>query len=136
VQKRWLKQQRLELAGGASDLEQVNHGPDWLLDVERALDLEKIIHRISERSTRILLRRRDGIDWKSISKELGIPQQTAQNSFWREIRQVQLDLFDADSKKEISLGEHSLDGEREERHEKKPPFVSRTKGRRHRTGTD
>jgi hypothetical protein len=136
VQKRWLKQQRLELAGGASDLEQWNQGPDWLPDVERALDLKKIIHRLSQRSNRILLRRRDGIDWKSISEELGIPQQTAQNSFWREIRQAQLDLLTVDGKKSLSKGEQSPDGEKEERHEKKSSFASRTKSRRHRTGTD
>ncbi len=136
VQKRWLKQQRLELVGGASDLEERNHGPDWLSDVERALDLRKIIRRLSQRSTRILLRRRDGMDWKSISEELGIPQQTAQNSFWREVRQAQLDLLRTNGKKNISPGEQSLDGEKEERHEKKSPFASRTESRRHRTGTD
>src|SRR5260370_31574587 len=90
VQKRWLKQQRLELVGGASDLEARCHGPDWAEDVDRTLDLKKIIRRLSPRSNRILLRRRDRIDWKSIRAELGISQQTAQNSFCGDVRQAQL----------------------------------------------
>ncbi len=92
VQKRQHKTERLELLGGSADLDEQLHAPDWSADIDWQLDLKRIVRRLSQRSVRILLRRRDGIDWKSIAKELGIPESTAQNSFWREVRQAQLDL--------------------------------------------
>lgn len=124
LQKRWLKQQRLELVGGTGDLEERYYGPDWSRDVERALDLKKIIHRLSQRGNRILLRRRDGIDWRSIGEELGISEQTAQNSFWREVRQAQLDLLKMHSGKRIPRRTNSTDGENKTRDEHKTPFPS------------
>jgi hypothetical protein len=93
VQKRRRKMERLELLGGSADLDEQLHAPDWSADIDWQLDLRKIVRRLSQRSTRILLRRRDGVDWKSIAKELGIAESTAQNSFWREIRQAQLDML-------------------------------------------
>lgn len=130
VQKRWLKQRRIELVGGASDLEHRCHGSDWAHEVDRTLDLKKIIRRLSQRSNRILLRRRDGIDWKSIGEELGISEQTAQNSFWREVRQAQLDLLNTHrGKKENQTSRTSTGGEKESSHEEESPFVSRRKGR-------
>ncbi len=93
IQKRRRKMERLELLGGGADLDEPLHAPDWSVDIDWQLDLRKIVRRLSQRSVRILLRRREGVDWKSIAKELGIPQSTAQNSFWREVRQAQLDLL-------------------------------------------
>src|SRR5229473_653710 len=136
VQKCRLRRDRLEFVGGISEVEQRFPAADDVERVNRQLELKKIIRRLSPRSYRILLRRRDGIDWKSISKELGIPQQTAQNSFWREVRQAQLDLLKIDSKKEIPSRNHSPDGGKEESHENQSPFPSRKKGGGHRTGTD
>lgn len=81
LQKHRIKRLRMEFVGGASELEQRLFAPDGFAGVDQQMDLTKIIGRLSQRSYRILLRRRDGADWKSISEELGIPQQTAQNSF-------------------------------------------------------
>ena len=136
IQKHRIKKERMHFVGGASDLERRLYAPDGFGGVDQQMDLKKIIRRLSQRSRRILIRRRDGADWKSISEELGIPQQTAQNSFWHEVRKAQLDLLRTDGKKNISPGEHSLDGEKEKRYEKKSPFPSRTESRRQRTGTD
>ena len=93
LQKCRRKRERLEFLGGAADLEAQLRAPDWTVGIDRQLDLKTIVRRLSPRSTRILLRRRDGVDWKSIAKELGIPESTAQNSFWREVRQAQLDML-------------------------------------------
>ena len=137
AQKRWLKRQRLELVGGARDLEERCHGPDWSKNVDQTLDLKKIIRRLGPRSTRILLRRRDGIDWKSISEELGISEQTAQNSFWREVRQAQLDLLKMQGgKKEIPTRRSSTGGGKEASHEEESPFPPRRKSRSRRKGVD
>jgi DNA-directed RNA polymerase specialized sigma24 family protein len=92
VQKRRRKTERLELLGGSADLDEQLHTPDWSADINWQLDLSKIVRRLSQRSIRILLRRRDGVGWKSIAQELGIPESTAQNSFWREVRQAQLNV--------------------------------------------
>jgi DNA-binding NarL/FixJ family response regulator len=137
VQKRRLKKDRLELVGGTSELDQWCRGPDWSRNIDRDLDLKKIIRRLSRRSNRILLRRRDGIDWKSISEELGISEQTAQNSFWREVRQAQVGLLTMHrDRRETPTGRSSTGGEKETGHEEKSPFKARRKGRGHRTGTD
>ncbi len=137
VQKCRLKRQRLEFIGGASDVDQRFHVSDGFEEVNLQLDLKKIIRRLSPRSIRILLRRRDGIDWKTISEELGIPEQTAQNSFWREVRQAQLDLLKAaGDKKRVQPSKGSTDGERNEHDEEKPPFEVRRKSRNRRTRPD
>jgi len=127
---------RIEFLGGASDLEQRVCAPNGFGGVNQQMDLKKIMRRLSGRSYRILLRRRDGIDWKSISEELGISRQTAQNSFWREIRQAQLDLLKIDGEKEISPIKHSLDGGKGKAMKKSPHSASRSARRGHRTGTD
>lgn len=134
VQKCRLRRERLEFIGGANDVDQRFHGPNGFEEVDAHMDLKKIIRRLSQRSNTILFRRRAGIDWKSISEELGIPEQTAQNSFWREVRQAQLDLL-KNSKKEIPRGKNSQDGGKEASHEKTSPFASRRKSRSHRKGT-
>jgi hypothetical protein len=55
--------------------------------------VEKIVHRLSHRSYRILLRRWEGIDWTTIADESGIAVSTCQNSFWREVREAQLEML-------------------------------------------
>ena len=100
VQKHRIKKERMQFVGGASDLEQRLYARDDFAEVEQHLHLNKIIRRLSQRSRTILLRRRAGVDWKSISEELGIPQQTAQNSFWHEVKQVQKDLLKMNRNKE------------------------------------
>jgi hypothetical protein len=70
-------------------MEQRFHSVYSTEQIDRLLDLEKIIARLSPRNHRILLRRREGLDWKAIADELGIAVSTSQNSFWREIRQAQ-----------------------------------------------
>ncbi len=110
VQKCRFKKQRLELLGGGSDLDRRFQSPDWSARVDLGLDLKQILRRLSTRSTRILLRRREGIDWKTIARELGIKESTAQVGFWREVRQAQLDLLKSpgggkrDSKRKESKG--------------------------------
>jgi len=136
IQKHQIKRERIEFLGGASDLEQRVCAPNGFGGVNQQMDLKKIMRRLSGRSYRILLRRRDGIDWKSISEELGISRQTAQNSFWREIRQAQLDLLKIDGEKEISPIKHSLDGGKGKAMKKSPHSASRSARRGHRTGTD
>ena len=115
IQKRRHKTERLELLGGSADLDEQLRAPDWTADIDWQLDLRKIVRRLSQRSIRILLRRRDGIDWKPIAKELGIPESTAQNNFWREVRQAQLDVLRTHNPRKDNAKKTSPRGNREQR---------------------
>ena len=65
---------------------------DWAIEIERQIDLKKLLTHFSPRGCTIILLRLDGAGWAEISRYLGIAQSTAQNSFWREVRQIHLKL--------------------------------------------
>jgi hypothetical protein len=123
VQKRRLKKERLELLGGCSDLDHRFQAPDWSASIDLGLDLKQILRRLSARSTRILLRRREGVDWKSIARELGIKESAAQVGFWREVRQAQLDLLKGDSGKKREAKKTASEGGNDRSDEEDTPLV-------------
>ena len=65
---------------------------DWALDIERRTDLRKVLTLFSPRGCTIILLRMHGEGWAEIARYLGIAESTAQNSFWREVRQIQMNL--------------------------------------------
>ncbi len=123
VQKRRVRKQRLALLGGCNDLDYQFHAPDWSASIDLRLDLKQILRRLSPRSTRILLRRREGSDWKSIARELGIKESAAQVGFWREVRQVQLDLLNCDAGKKREPKKTESEGGNDRSDEEDTPLV-------------
>jgi DNA-binding NarL/FixJ family response regulator len=129
VYKRRRKRQRLEFIGGANEVDRQFSAPDGFKNVDLELDLKKIVRLLSPRSNTILQLRREGIGWRSISEELGIPEQTAQNSFWREVRQATLSLLETNGGKE-ETSTNKTEGEQKNQ-ANEPPVPSRRKGRHH-----
>jgi hypothetical protein len=66
--------------------------PDWIANVERKLDLEKLLSYLSPRSCRTIALKSMGYTWTEIGNVLKISASTARNSFWTDIRQVQFKL--------------------------------------------
>lgn len=65
---------------------------EWALEIERRTDLRKVLTLFSPRGCTIILLRMHGEGWGEIASYLGIARSTAQNSFWREVRQIQIQL--------------------------------------------
>jgi RNA polymerase sigma factor (sigma-70 family) len=90
VRSRYLLEQRVETV---ADLEKVAEKAaisDSIEAMNRRLDLDKVLRLLSPRGSRILLLRLADRSWKEIAKQLDVPESTARNSFWREIRQIQI----------------------------------------------
>jgi len=92
VKKRCYKTERIETVGTTTELAELALVPDWSAKVDRELDLRKILQHLSPRSCSILWLRWNGHDWHYIANKLGIALSTAQNVFWREIKQARLKL--------------------------------------------
>jgi DNA-directed RNA polymerase specialized sigma24 family protein len=92
AKKRRYKTERIETVGTTNELAELEPIPDWSAKVDRELDLRKILQHLSPRSCSILWLRQDGHDWQYIANKLGIALSTAQNVFWREIKQARLKL--------------------------------------------
>jgi len=108
LQKRAFRNGRVEAVGGTDDLDERLQAEDWSDDVNRRLDLEKIVRHLSARSCSILLLRQAGHDWKVIASAFGIAASTAQNRFWREVRDAQLKVLQARKQRECQLGQDGL----------------------------
>jgi len=92
VLKGWRKQNRLVPLEEAATLPDPAPFDEWTLEIERRADLPKILRQLSPRGCTICLLRLEGVCWPRIGEYLGIPESTAQNSFWRELRQAQIKL--------------------------------------------
>jgi DNA-directed RNA polymerase specialized sigma24 family protein len=86
------KNAKVEAVGTTGDLAGLEHAVDQSADLDRDLDFRKIVQHLTPRSCRILCLRQAGHSWEDIASELGIAVSTAQNTFWREIKQVRLKL--------------------------------------------
>jgi DNA-binding NarL/FixJ family response regulator len=75
-------------AVGPDGLESLAGDGEWVEKVDRHIDLERLLPRLSQRSRRILEMRGSGKDWKEIGKALSIATSTARNAFWHEVHQA------------------------------------------------
>ena len=88
LKRRAGKVNRIESAGGSSDLANRTADDRWSRQVDARLDLERIVRNLSDRSSMVLALRWAGYDWKEIAKLLGISVAIVRNGFWREINEV------------------------------------------------
>jgi hypothetical protein len=92
LERKLSQARRIESIGEIEELNEIPAVANWWEEVDRWLDLLKYYRYLSPRGCRILLLRLARRSWKYIADSLGISVSTAQNSFWREIRQVRLKL--------------------------------------------
>lgn len=83
---------RVELAGGANDLEIYASPRSWIDRTNARLDLERIVRRLSETGATVLMLRAAGLEWKEIAGLLGTTPAAARNNFWREIATLRRDF--------------------------------------------
>jgi len=76
---------RVELAGGATELEIHSSSWTWIDRTNARLDLERIVRHLSKPSTTVLMLRAAGFEWKEIARLVGTTPAAARNNFWREI---------------------------------------------------
>lgn len=79
---------RLELVGASTDVSDLASAKDWVAQADARLDLDKLIRRLSKRSTEVLMLRAAGYEWKEIAQLFGTTAASIRNSFWREIWKI------------------------------------------------
>lgn len=79
---------RLELIGSSQVLSSIASNDRWIALTNTRLDLERMIHRLSDRNAEVLMLRAAGYEWKEIATLLGRTVPYLRSSFWREIDQL------------------------------------------------
>lgn len=89
LRRRSARLRRFRSVVGSDGIESLAVAGDWVEEVNRHLDFEKLLSHLSQRNRRIITMRGLGHDWNEIGKRLRIAPSTARNGFWREIHQAQ-----------------------------------------------
>jgi DNA-directed RNA polymerase specialized sigma24 family protein len=92
LQRRAGKLRRIESVGASMELDKRTACGNWSQQVDARLDLDRIVRRLSERSSVVLALRWAGYDWKEIAQLLGTSVAVVRNGFWREIQQLRRSL--------------------------------------------
>lgn len=83
---------RLEFVGGSQELSVWPCPGGWANDVESHCDFDRIVHRLSERNSQILMLRAAGYEWKEIASLFNSSISAVRNGFWREITKIRMSL--------------------------------------------
>lgn len=79
---------RLELVGASTDFADLPMASGWVNQADARLELEKLIRRLSQRSTEVLTLRAAGYEWEEIAELFETTVAAIRNSFWREIGKI------------------------------------------------
>lgn len=79
---------RLELVGASADLGELAIANAWVAQADAQFDREKLIRRLSTRSSEVLMLRAAGYEWKEIAQVFGTTVAAIRNRFWREIWKI------------------------------------------------
>jgi DNA-directed RNA polymerase specialized sigma24 family protein len=88
LKRRATKLSRFETVGGPSDLFNSRFDSYWSRRVDARIDLNRIVRKLSEKNSTVLVLRYAGYDWKEIAQVLGTSVTVIRNGFWREIGDV------------------------------------------------